>query len=89
MKAFRTKPIHPKVTLHYHNFSVFKKIKNFDFEGYFHLLEKGKEAIHYFRRKLPRRYVIDKFLNTPVITSKFDVIFLRSRIAKQVSRAFH
>ena len=38
MKAFRNKPGHPTVKLHYHNF-IFskKKIKIFDFEGFFHL----------------------------------------------------
>ena len=48
MKALWTKPIHPKVKLHYHNFisSIPQKTKNknnnFDFTGYFHLPERGR-----------------------------------------------
>ena len=36
MKAFKIKPIHPKVNLHY-QFHFLKKIKNFEFEGSFPL----------------------------------------------------
>ena len=42
MKASRTKPIHPKVMLHYRNFIFSKKFKKKDFEDYFHLSERGR-----------------------------------------------
>ena len=45
MEGFRTKPVHPKVKLHYHNFlppPPPQKIKNLDFRGYFHLPERGR-----------------------------------------------
>ena len=50
MKAFRTKLIYLKVQLHYHNFIFFerkKKQKNFDFERYFHMSERGSAGVHF------------------------------------------
>ena len=50
MRAFSTKPIHPKVMLHYHNLTFSKKKQKFDFEGYFDLLEKGRFVLTFTRR---------------------------------------
>ena len=42
MKAFRTKPVHQNVNLTLPQFHFLKKIKNFGFEGYFHLSERSR-----------------------------------------------
>ena len=45
MKAFRTKSIHLK-SIHLAQFHFLKKIKNFDFEGYFHLSERAAIEVY-------------------------------------------
>ena len=61
MKAFRTKTTRPKVKVTVPQFHFLKKIKNVDFEGYFHLEERGRYAMaKYFRLKIDKENIAEK-----------------------------